>query len=134
MLRLRFLFLLVAGLFLLPSMGHAEGSTWFVYDLTRPAAIVPLDWSANLQGMERIILCESGGNPKAEATAIVGDVRYRVLGLMQLLIDRPMRRLIAKLGYTEEQMLEPGPNLHVAQQWAELTDRGVPFRKWECKP
>lgn len=118
-----------------PVQAVSEGRTDYIYALDQPAAIVSLPLSDNwLIRTVPVMLCESRGDPKAQRTTVVEGVSYRVVGLMQLLLDRPMRALIAELGYTEEEMLEPGPNLHVAWSWSQRTDRGIPFRKWSCKP
>ena len=77
---------------------------------------------------------ESGWRCDAVNHATINGVTYEVIGMMQLLQDSAMRRLVAEMGYTREDLFRCSPNVLVAAEWKRLTDNGVEWRQWVAKP
>lgn len=87
---------------------------------------------ANSDATQAVRWCESKNNDQAEHWVYVRGYAYRVVGAMQLLLDRPMRNLAADLGYTPDDLLDYDANMRVAFHWAMRTDNGIPYRLWSC--
>ncbi|MCG3772640.1 MAG: hypothetical protein JW384_03855 [Nitrosomonadaceae bacterium] len=75
--------------------------------------------------------CESNLNPLADKHIMINGVQYRVIGWLQILIDRSTIRLIDRLGYTVDDLFDIEVSLRVAYEWDKLTGGG--WRMWECR-
>lgn len=107
---------------------HADDQ-WRIWHLENATALQP----AWLTAAWPLIRCESTYRADVVSVAVIDGVAYEQLGLMQLLWDAAMQQVAHELGYTRDDLLRAGPNLHTAAVYAQRTARGVPFRKWGCK-
>ena len=102
----------------------------YVHCLSCPAVNVEgLSWQYLVEAVT-VAQCES----RHREGAIGRNGQYEVLGYLQLTWDGAMQRVAREMGYEREDLLEAEPNLRTAARWRELTDRGVPWRLWACKP
>lgn len=101
--------------------GGCHRDSWlYVYSLEQPAVEVTGLDPGYLQESVPVMLCESRGVPWARN-------RSGATGLLQLMPVHATRA--ARLGYSWGQMMEPGPNLAVAEGlWKEQG-----WRPWECR-
>lgn len=101
--------------------GSCTRDSWlYVYHLDRgPVEVTGLD-PVYLRESVPVMLCESRGDPGARN-------RSGATGLLQLMPVHARRA--ASLGYSWGQMVEPGPNLAVAESlWEEQG-----WRPWDCR-